>query len=118
MQLPVRVRAKVGVLVPVPRLGGGVAQYVGRDIDHEAFARKETDLEKLYPISKEPTEFSVSMHGHEAFSEIKRALLQGDLLLELKTPAAPAPVQAPQPTTPQHSDVTTSAEPRASRSKG
>ena len=115
MQLPVRVRAKVGVLVPVPRLGGGIAQYVGRDIDHEAFARNETDLEKLYPISKEPTEFSVAMQGHEAFSEIKRALSQGDLLLELKTQAPPpAPVQASQ----QHSDVTTSAEQRHSRSKG
>lgn len=111
MQLPVRVRAKVGVLVPVPRLAGGIAQYVGRDIDHEAFKRDETDLEKLYPISKEPTEFSVAIHGHEAFSEIRRAISHGDLLVELKAPAA-AP--SPQPL----SDVTTSAEPRGSRSKG
>jgi hypothetical protein len=110
MQLPIRVRAKAGVLVPVPRLHGGIARYVGRDIDHDAFARKEIDNEKLYPISKEPTEFSVQLHGHDVFSEIKRAIAHGDLLVELKTPPAPAM----QPS----SDVQTSAEPRGSRSKG
>jgi hypothetical protein len=97
MQQPIRVRAKPGVLVPVPRLHGGVAQYVGRDIDAEAFQRKETDNEKLYPISKEPTEFSVLQHGVEVMAEIRRILRDGDLLLELKVPS-----RAPEPPAPMH----------------
>lgn len=114
MQLPVRVRAKAGVLVPVPRLGGGTAQYVGRAIDHKAFEAGETDLEKLYPISKEAEEFSPVVHGHAVFSEIKREIMQGNLLVELKAPSAPASAQAPEPAQTEP----TSAEPRAARSKG
>lgn len=102
MQQPIRVRAKPGVLVPVPRLQGGVAQYVGRDIDAEAFARKEQDLEKLYPISKEPTEFSAEQHGVEVMSEIRRIVREGDLLTELKAPSkAPASLHASFPDTPK-----------------
>lgn len=91
MQQPIRVRAKAGVLVPVPKLVGNIARYVGRDLDHEAFARNETDLEKLYPISKEPVEYSMQTHGFDVFCEIQRALSHGDLLKELKA-APPAPV--------------------------
>jgi len=104
MQQPIRVRAKPGVLVPVPRLHGGVAQYVGRDIDAQAFERKETDLEKLYPISKEPTEFSVEQHGIEVMSEVRRILRDGDLLTELKAPSkAPEPFHQAQKTLAQES---------------
>lgn len=87
MQAPIRVRAKAGVLVPVPRLHGGIAQYVGRDIDHEAFKRGETDADALYPPSKDATEFSVKLHGIEVVTEIRRALRDGDLLEERKEPA-------------------------------
>jgi len=102
MQQPIRVRAKPGVLVPVPRLQGGVAQYVGRDIDGEAAKRKEQDNEKLYPISKEPTEFSVLVHGVEVMAEIRRILRDGDLLLEMKAPPskAPEPLHAVPPPPP------------------
>lgn len=88
MQHPIRVRAKTGVLVPVPRLRGGQAEYVGRDVDHEAFKRGETDHEKLYPVKKDPTEYSQKVDGADVFAEIQRALRDGDLLLELKAPVA------------------------------
>jgi hypothetical protein len=97
MQQPIRVRAKRGVLVPVPRLHGGIAQYVGREIDNVAFDRGETDLELLYPISKEFTEFSVKHHGPEVMTEIRRALRDGDLLEERKEPAKTLAQEHPAP---------------------
>jgi hypothetical protein len=99
MQAPLRVRAKPGVLVPVPRLHGGIAQYVGRDVDHDAFKRNETEIDVLYPISKEPTEFSVKTHGPEVMTEIRRAINDGDLLVELK--AAPAKTLAQETAQPK-----------------
>jgi hypothetical protein len=112
MQHPIRVRAKAGVLVPVPRLRGGVAQYVGRDIDHDAFKAGETDHEKLYPIRKDPDEFSIPTSGYDVYAEIKRCLREGDLLLEMK--AAPAASPAPQ----SAGDASHTSDPaRTSRSK-
>jgi hypothetical protein len=127
MQHPIRVRAKPGVLVPVPRLVSSVAQYVNRDINHDGFkpgATHETDLEKLYPIRKEPDEISVKTHGYDVYAEIQRSLREGDLLREMKaatvapdppphTPAlatSHAPPSAPEPT---HSDPSRHARSKA-----
>lgn len=87
MQAPIRVRAKPGVLVPVPCLHGSIAMYVGRGIDHEAIARNDRDDEKKYPVLAEATEFSVAVNGQLVMTEIRNALRCGDLLLELKEPA-------------------------------
>lgn len=88
MQAPIRVRAKPGVVVPVPRLRGGIAQYVNRGINHEAVKEADrvgrTDWDKCYPIEAEPTEFSVQVHGSEVMTDIRNALRDGVLLLELK----------------------------------
>lgn len=91
MQAPIRVRAKPGVPVPVPRLRGGIAQYVNRSPNHDAIKEADrigrTDWDKCYPIDAEPSEFSIETHGHDVMNEIRTALRHGDLLLELK--AAP-----------------------------
>lgn len=98
MQRPIRVRAKTGVLVPVPcqkYMHGGVALYVGRDVNHEAHKSGETDVDVLYPQKKDAEEYSVKVHGHHAFTDIQRALTDGVLLRELKdSPAPMAPIAA------------------------
>lgn len=102
MQRPIRVRAKTGVLVPVPcqkYMHGGVALYVGRDVNHEAHKSGADDVEILYPPKKDAEEYSVKVHGHHVFSEIQRALNEGSLLRELKdVPAPAAPIAASDPT--------------------
>jgi hypothetical protein len=92
MQAPIWVRAKAGVLVPVPRLRGAQAEYVNRSFDNEAFKRGEEDNEKLYPIDGDPAMFSPKTSGVEVFNEIKRAVRDGDLLVELKAPTPKADV--------------------------
>lgn len=89
MQVPIRVRAKPGVLVSDPSqkcVHGGVALYVGRDVDHEAHKRGETNWDALYPPKAEPSEYSMQTHGYTVLSEIQRAVREGMLLVELKAP--------------------------------
>ena len=84
MPAPLWVRAKPGVCVPVPDNQSGQPMYVGRSIDYEAFANGETDMELLYPILPDATEYSVALQGSLVFNEIKRAVRDGDLLVELQ----------------------------------
>lgn len=84
MPAPLWVRAKPGVCVPVPNNQSGEAQYVGRSIDYTAFANGVTDMELLYPILPYATQYSVALNGSLVFNEIKRAVRDGDLLVELQ----------------------------------
>lgn len=107
MKKSFKVRARPGVLVPVPKLAGAVAQYVGRDVAHAEFANTqsrfdgmahhpssiEEDHEVLYPISEEPTTVSVQSHGFHVYEAIARAVRDGDLLLVEDGPRVPMKTQ-------------------------
>lgn len=78
-QRTIRVRAKAGVLVAVPRQRAGHGQpamYVGRMVDATAFATGETDADALYPPT-DGQEFTADRF--DVFSEVQRAVRGGDL---------------------------------------
>lgn len=76
----IKMCAVKGVLVPVPRLAGQVAQYVGRRVDHAIIKAGETDLDKCYPPDPEENSKFLRSDGNSILTELFRAARHGDLI--------------------------------------
>lgn len=74
----IRVVAKAGVLCPRPRHGkhGGIAEYVGRGVNHSAIASRDDDVNACYP----PTVEAVPSDNLDIFRHVIGYVRSGDLL--------------------------------------